>query len=490
MTAILGAGMSGLSAAFYALENPKLSSIVMLEASNRVGGWVRSKQEPDGTIFEQGPRTIRPIGASGKNTLELMEKLDLTSKIIPIKRSHPVVRCRLIYADNQLHLLPNSLKGMIKKNTLLNRSLLSVVWNDLWAAKVTKEDESMYSFIERRFGQDVADKIISPVVCGIYAGDAREISIKSAMKFMFEAEQKYGSVVKGLVYGNILDNANKKAQKKKAELAAKDGIQSNVEPNVHTSLADRAKTEMWSIWSIEGGLEQLPKALADNITKRGVNIKMGHKCEELRFDKDHIELTVNGETDKYSNVVSSLPARCLADLVQKQHPELSKELRGIPTVTVGVVNLQFSENALPINAFGVLVPPKEEIPILGVIFDSCVVPQKSKTTVLTVMMGGVWFEKYFGKCPSEEHLLNVAVNQVREILHIEEDPMAFNVSILKDCIPQHIVGHMQRLTRIQNYISTHKIPLGLCGSSYQGVGLNDVILSAKEAVSDINSYAS
>ncbi|XP_076632512.1 protoporphyrinogen oxidase [Colletes latitarsis] len=489
MTAILGAGMSGLSAAYYALQNVKMTPIVILEASSRVGGWVRSLKQPNGAIYEQGPRTIRLAGASAKNTLELVEQLGLSDKIIPIKNMHPAVRNRLIYSNNQLHLLPNTFKGIIKKNTLLNRSLLGAIWKDLRASKVPHDDESVYSFVERRFGQDIADKIISSVVCGICAGDAHKISIKSLMQPLFEVEQKYGSVIKGLVLDKLSENRRIAKEVVKHKSMPKNDSQINIKSdNTPMSLKERAQREMWALWGIEGGLEQLPLALAENITKHGVNIKIGHKCEQLKIHKDRIELTANGEVKEYSHIISSLPAKNLADLLQDQHSELSNELRSIPTVTVGIVNLEFSEDILNIDAFGVLIPPKEELPILGVIFDSCVFPQKSNTTVLTVMMGGAWFEKYFGNCSSEEHLLTVAVDQVKEILHIEEDPKAFNVSILKDCIPQHIVGHMQRLTRIHNYISMHKIPLGLCGSSYQGVGLNDVILSAKQAVSDINSH--
>ncbi|XP_076244303.1 protoporphyrinogen oxidase [Calliopsis andreniformis] len=476
MTAILGAGMSGLSAAYYALENSKLASISILEASNRVGGWVRSKKLRDGTVFEQGPRTIRVQGLNGRNTLELVEQLGLSDKIIPITNSNLVVKSRLIYADNQLHVVPTNLIGIIRKNTLLKRSVLSIIWNEINTPTISKDDESIHSFVTRRLGQDVADKVISPIVCGIFAGDAHKISVKSLAKSIFEIEQKHGSIIKGLALGQLFKNEQNQAEKNNIL---------NVNNN-QKSLVNKAQRESWSIWGMKGGLEQLPEALANSVTKRGVKLKMGHKCEQLKFHEDHVELTINGKIEKYYNVISSLPAKDLANLVQEQHPQLSKELREIPTVTVGVVNLQFRQNVLPLNAFGILIAPKEEIPILGIILDSCVLPQNSQKTVLTVMMGGAWFEKYFGKCSSEEHLLTVAVDQVREILEINEDPQVFNVSILKDCIPQHIVGHMQRLTRIRDYISTHKIPLGLCGSSYQGVGLNDVILSAKQAVSDIS----
>ncbi|XP_076749651.1 protoporphyrinogen oxidase isoform X2 [Xylocopa sonorina] len=443
MTAILGAGMSGLSAAYYALGTSKLAPLVVFEATNRVGGWVRSIKQPDGTIFEKGPRIIR---ISAQNILPLIEELDLSCKIIPIKMHHAAVKNRYVYADNALHSVPNSLKSIFTKNTLLNRSMISVLWKDFRAPKASKDDESVYSFVERRFGKDMAEKMAAPVFCGICGGDIHMLSAKSFMPKLVEFEQKHGSIF----------------------------------------IVQRAKREVWRMWGLKGGFEQLPQALAENIAKRGVNIKMESNCEQIVFNKNSVELTVNGKVEEYSRIISGLPAKSLANLVQKQHPELSKELLGIPTVTIAVVNLQFSGNVLPVKAFGVLVPPKEEIPILGVTFDSCVLPQNSNRTVLTVMMGGAWFEKYFGECSSEEHLKTVATEYATKILQIHENPTASNVSILRNCIPQYTIGHAQRLNCIHDYISAHKIPLGLCGSSYRGLGVVDVILSAKEAVSNIN----
>ncbi|KOC69638.1 Protoporphyrinogen oxidase [Habropoda laboriosa] len=367
MTAILGAGISGLSAAYYALENPKIGPLVIFEASNRLGGWIRSIKQPDGTIFEKGPRVIR---ASSHNLLDLIEELELSSKLVPIKFNHPAGKNRYIYADNALHCLPNTLKGMVTKNTLLNRSFSSVIWNDLIAVKVSKDDESIYSFVKRRFGKDVSEKLVAPMLCGICAGDVQKLSAKSFMTSLFEAEQNYGSVVKGLVKQKFLTMLKvKKGKAIKSEIPndTQTVIKSHSMPS---HLVERAKRELWRIWGLQGGFEQLPQTLAENIIKRGVNIKMKHHCEQLIFNKNSVELIVNGTSEKYSHVISGLPAKSLANLVEKQHPELSKELHSIPTVTVAVINLQFSENVLPVDAFGVLIPPKEEIPILGVIFDS------------------------------------------------------------------------------------------------------------------------
>ncbi|RLU27205.1 hypothetical protein DMN91_001005 [Ooceraea biroi] len=474
MTIILGGGISGLSAAYYAAKNAKITSINLLEASNRLGGWIRSRVSPNGAVFEQGPRTIRLVGAAGKNTLDLVEDLQLTDKLIHIELNHPAVKNRLIYSDEILHLLPTSLAGFFKTTSLLNRSLISCIWSDLRAPKVSKEDESIHSFFQRRFGQDVADNLISPIICGICAGDAREISVKFLFKSLFEAEQEHGSVVKGMLL-------NRLQRSKKGDSAGTSDAESAVP---HGGLAARAQAKRWTSWGLQGGLEQLPQTLADSLKERGVEIQTGKKCEKLTFKPDHVELSVNsGGTRECSRVISSICAKDLAELVQEQHPTLSAELKAIPTVTVAVVNLEFQENVLPLQAFGFLIPPKENLPLLGVIFDSCVFPQKS--TVLTVMMGGAWFEKYFGPNPTEEQLLKTATDHTRDILCIEEEPVARNVAILKDCIPQHVVGHTQRVKRIREYIFEHRIPLGLCGSSYDGVGLNDVILSAKQVVRDI-----
>ncbi|XP_014470084.1 PREDICTED: protoporphyrinogen oxidase isoform X3 [Dinoponera quadriceps] len=476
MTVVLGGGISGLSAAYYAANEARLASVTLLEASDRVGGWIRSRRSPSGAIFEQGPRTVRPHGPAGMNTLDMIDDLQLTHKLIRINASHPIAQNRLIYSEQALHMLPMSLKGLFKTISLLDRPLVNCLWTDLKAPKVSKEDESIYSFVQRRLGRDIADRLISPIICGVCAGDARQISVNFMMKSLFEAEQKHGSIVKGFLAKKLKKVFSRsKSKETKEARAINDATMGRV-----------VQLEKLAIWSLEGGLEQLPLALADNLEKRGVTMETGTKCERLTFKADRVELSASGDVREYSRVISSLPAKSLAELLQEQHPELSAELRAIPSVTVAVVNLEYPGDVLPLQAFGFLIPPEENLPLLGVIFDSCMVPKESATsTVLTIMMGGAWFEKHFGPNPTEERLLKTAVDGVKDILYITEEPVAHHVAVLRDCIPQHVVGHVQRVKRIHDYISTHNIPLALCGSSYEGVGINDVILSAKQAVRDV-----
>lgn len=371
MTVILGGGISGLSAAYYAVNNARLSSVVLLEASSRLGGWICSRKSPSGAIFEQGPRTVR-LDKAGMNTLQLVEDLQLNDKLTHITLNHPVAWNRLIYMDEALHRLPNNIKSIFKTVSLLDRPLISRIWTDLRAPKVSKEDESIHSFVQRRLGQDIADNLISPLICGICAGDAREISVNFLLKSLFEAEQKHGSIVKGLLMNKL------KKSRDKDNVQKNDINDKSADSSV---LVERSQKEHWMLWSLQGGLEELPLALADNVRSRGVKIQTEKKCEKLTFKSDHVELLVNGDTQECSRVISSLCAKDLAELLREQHPGLSAELKAIPTVTVGVVNLEFQENVLPLQAFGFLVPPKENLSVLGVIFDSCIFPQSSTVRI-------------------------------------------------------------------------------------------------------------
>lgn len=468
MNVILGGGISGLSAGYYLLRHVKPSSIQILEATDRLGGWVQSKSLPDHTIFETGPHTIRVAGA-GLNTLSLVEEIGLQNKIIPLLSSHPAAKTQLVCLNNKLLVVPNSLKQQVMSNELLSEPLIFKLIKEFFKPAVKKNDETVYSFFERRFGKDVADNLASAIVCGICAGDAQKISMKSLFKDLFYAEQTHGSLIKAgiktLTSSVFTKNANKTT---------------NVSP-----LLQIAKEQRWRAWGLQGGLETLPSTIANILRNNGVKIKEKHECQKIKFHSNHIEYVVNGEPFQCDRMISSLSAKEMAKLLQEQHPRLADELNAIPTVTVAVVNLTYSTDIVPITSFGFLVPPKEKLPILGVIFDSCIFSQSK--SVLTVMMGGAWFKEHFGDSPKKDYLLDVAVKHVKKLLSTEEDPTRYNVSVLRDCIPQYIVGHTERVARIRDYISKNQMPLALCGSSYQGVGINDVILSAKQAVSDISN---
>lgn len=462
---ILGGGISGLATGHYLLRAGN-KQVKILEATDRVGGWIRSTRVgDDNVIFEQSARTLRPRGPQGANTLALAEELGLAGEIIPISTRHPTARNRMIYVHKQLHTLPSSLPAIFTRRAPFTKPLVQFLLNDLFAQKKNVDDESIYEFISRRFDKEIADYAISPLICGICAGDAKEISVKFLMKNFFDKEQKYGSICKGLLT-ELIQRKNKVEKEEECELVA------------------TAKRERWSVWSLRNGLESLPKTLHQRLLQEGVDFQFNTKCEQLRFAKNNqcVITTSNGQEERCERVFSSLPSSILAEMVHEQHPELATELKAIPTVTVGVVNLHYNKRVLNHEAFGFLVPPSENLPILGVIFDSCCFPN-GENTVVTVMLGGRWFHQKFGaKLDVENSLLEESKRQLEEILNIYQQPDNYSILILKDCIPQYVVGHSARISRIKDYIENHKLPLHLVGNWFDGVGINDVIYHAKKTV--------
>uniref|UniRef100_A0A6V7HSA6 Protoporphyrinogen oxidase n=1 Tax=Bracon brevicornis TaxID=1563983 RepID=A0A6V7HSA6_9HYME len=398
MTAILGGGLSGLSAAYYALENPRLSPLTLYEASNRLGGWVRTVKSKNGVTFEKGPRTIRPSGLAGQNTLKLIDDLKLSSDILPIPSDHPAARNRMLYANGDLHLLPNSFRGLFKTNPPFKRPLITILKNDLFSKRVIKDDESMYSFVERKFGTDVADYLISPMLCGICAGDAKQISVKFLLKHLFKIEQQHRFVVGGIVkdmldknLAALLPTTEEDSKKLRRELdeGHNDGIGvvMEVEGESLSPSVKRSQDEKWSVWSMREGLEKIPNTLKKQIEANNVKLSINTEIQNIIFKENSIEMETNNGVERAERIISCLSSQKLGKIIESQHPELARELMGIPLVNVGVVNFEFPGKILPIEAFGFLVPPKEKIPILGVIFDSCVIPREDKTVRLMDIYG-------------------------------------------------------------------------------------------------------
>lgn len=242
MSIVLGGGIGGLSAAYYLLKQSKLSHAPKLfEASNRFGGWIKTDvSSADKRVrFEVGPRTIRPKGNEGLNTLELCAELGLSKDILPIPSTHPSAKNRLLAVNNELCLLPNSLMGMFKTIPPFSKPLVYGLLHDMKHSYVGKPltDDTMYNFVERRFGKEIAEYLISSMLCGICAGDAKEISVKFMLKELFEWEQNHSSVSNGL-YQKTLNNILKPKTVKSANSFD------------NCDLVKRSIRERWSVYSM------------------------------------------------------------------------------------------------------------------------------------------------------------------------------------------------------------------------------------------------
>ncbi|XP_033927108.1 protoporphyrinogen oxidase isoform X2 [Melopsittacus undulatus] len=463
--AVVGGGISGLAACYHLSRGPRPPKVLLLEAGARLGGWLQSTRAADGAVFEHGPRGIRPGGAAGADTLHMVSELGLAGAVLPVPGDHPASRNRFLYVAGALHKLPSGLGALLRPVPPFSRALLWSGLRDLVAPAGTEPDESIHTFASRRFGREVADIAVDSVCRGVFAGDCRALSARSCFPRLFQAERSRRSVLLGLALGSGDGNG------------------------AESGLSRRARTERWSQWSLRGGMETLPQALAEFLRERGVELRCHQRLQSLRrCHHGGWELTLTDGTVTADHVVSALPAAALAEVLPAEAAALAQELRHIPAVSVAVVNLQYKDVTLPVTGFGHLVPSSEDGSLLGIVYDSVAFPEHNGTGAaslrLTVMLGGAWFEQSFGDpaTVAPELLLHRAQAAVREQLGLEPAPTHSIVRVHQACIPQYTLGHWQRTERISRFLAEHHLPLSLIGASYSGVSVNDCIASAKAAV--------
>ncbi len=178
--AILGGGISGLSAAWYARKKYPAAAITLLEKTDRLGGKLQTSFE-GGFLFEQGPRTF--MANRSPHLLALIHDLGLEAKLI---FSDPAARRRFLYSRGKLRTLSSFLPMMTF--SLLREPFIS---------KGTGDDESIYDFAARRLGSRIANELIDPIALGIFAGDIHKLSIQSCFPFLTQWEKERGSIVLG-----------------------------------------------------------------------------------------------------------------------------------------------------------------------------------------------------------------------------------------------------------------------------------------------------
>ncbi|NXL55002.1 PPOX oxidase, partial [Podilymbus podiceps] len=167
-----------------------------------------------------------------------VSELGLEADVLPVPGDHPASRNRFLYVGRALHKLPSGLGGLLRPVPPFSQALLWSGVRDLLTPAGTEADESVHTFVHRRFGREVADIAVDSLCRGVFAGDCRALSVRSCFPALFEAERHRRSVLLGLALG------------------------SRKERGAESGLSRRARAERWSQWSLRGGMESLAEALA------------------------------------------------------------------------------------------------------------------------------------------------------------------------------------------------------------------------------------
>lgn len=453
---IIGAGISGLALGWF-LKNRFSDTIqlTILEAAERPGGWIRTHKK-SGFLFEEGPRSCRSKGA-GIDTLQLAESLGIGSELLI---ASPQAKKRFLYLDGKLQSVPDSSFSFLRSPLI--RGLLPALWKEWRTPPSHLADESIAAFIGRRLNSSLAERLVDPLVSGIYAGDIHQLSVRSCFPEWFQQERQYGSLLKGAWA---------------ARHSRHSPIEASQRLNTHFRLEGTNVKN--PIFSFKNGMETLTTALYHSL-KSAIRLNCPVQTIEKRNDFLTVK-TLGGEIHEADQVFLAIPALAAARLVEKESPSLSHEMSQTPYASVAIANLGWEQHVLPHEGFGYLVPFSEQQKILGVVFDSSVFPEQNsgnKQTRLTVMMGGMRHSEMINESPCK--LQDNALHALKRHLGITAPPDAIHVTLARNAIPQYEVGHHERLVRIvQGINKTFPSRLTLLGSAWHGVAVNDCIAEAK-----------
>ncbi|KAL8758998.1 MAG: hypothetical protein Q9199_001086 [Rusavskia elegans] len=494
--AVLGGGITGLASAYYLAQQLPKAQITLFEGSSRLGGWLHSKQIDVGTgniVFEQGPRTLRPSRPNGWVTLDLIRDLAMEDQVLMTSKESIAAQNRFIYFPDHLVRLPGP--GSSLFNVLFS-IFTEPLYKNMFSASLTEffkpvrgniDDESIGSFISRRCKSSLADNLVSAGIHGIYAGDIYQLSVRSIMPFLWAAEEAAASVTAGFVGGWSLNWPQD---------TALEASWAKAPPASDTIQAIRNS----SVFTFKKGIGQLAGRLEAELRESAnVTTRLLTKVDELQLEQvDGVpnmslvarsdgEITRQSEKESFTHVISTIPGKALNNIIR---PESRLSVLSLtPSVTVMVVNLYYpNPSILPARGFGYLLPRSlafEQNPerALGVVFDSdaTIGQDEIPGTKVTVMLGGHWWDGWIAY-PDEEQGARMAKAILQRHLGVSEEPQAVHVGLQRDCIPQYTVGHHSRMAQAHEALKRFNGRLRVAGNSYNGVGLNDCIRSAREVV--------
>lgn len=431
---VLGAGISGLSYAYYFKKFHPDKHVVILEKSAQIGGKV-SSGSLDGTVMEWGPRGVRPKGR-GQHVLELVESLGLWSQLVFADEK---AKKRYLYYDGDLQALPNSIISIIKSP--FAKLFIKALLTDLKADRF-KGDESIAQFSDRHFGYEFRSLFVDSLVSGVWAGDVEKTSVLSTLTIFKELEQNYGSVFKGLIFSSKKSIDAKRYQKK------------------YTTKA---------LFSFKKGMGVLVDALAKKLEP---NIRPNSVISKIDFDSKTIHLS-EGSSIVYEKLVSTIPAYNLAPFVPKL---MSDALSRIEYAPLALYNFTINKHNFNFDGFGFLVPSKEVTPVLGMVANSTTFPEHSTDALEsnTLMMGGARHNLADLKSMDLSH---VAESYLKRVFGADFVACNSDLRLYEKAIPQYLVGHTDLVKSINDYAPNGVVVLG---NYMYGVSLIDLIVKSKE----------
>lgn len=463
--AIVGGGIAGLSIAHALRTQAPDAEVVVLERGERVGGNIRSELI-DGYLCEAGPDGFLDNAPA---TLSLVDAVGLTPRLV---RSSDAARRRYIFRGGRLHAVPMSPGAFLTSPLLSPLGRLRVLAEPL-AAKPPRHDESILGFAQRHIGHEAAHVLVGSMVSGVFAGDAAELSLRSAFPKMHDMEAQYRSLFRAML-------AKRRERRNDNGLGAPAGTL--------TSFAGGMEDLVRTTASALGGAVQTGCSVAELQVRRGYGDParprlVGARGFSLGCGTRHVEADA---------VVLAGPAHETAELVRGCSPVAAGLLAAVHTAPLAVVCLGYDQTALAadrgaLDGFGFLVPRGEGPRILGALWETSIYAGRAPAdkALLRVMIGGA--TDLAAVELSDGELLATVRADLEQTMGLRIAPEFVHVFRHWRGIPQYTIGHQARLERIEAALAAHR-GLFLAGNSYRGVSINACIEDARRIAGGVADH--
>jgi oxygen-dependent protoporphyrinogen oxidase len=426
---IIGGGLSGLSVAhFLSMLKPELK-VAIVEKEARPGGCIQTFNA-EGIQAEWGPHGFLN---NTPESLELLNNLGLDKNMQQAPLGNFL---RYLCHNKKLVALPQSPQKLLATPLLSFPGKLRLL-ADLWKAPKAK-DQTIADWAAYRFGKGVLP-MIDAAVTGTFAGDMNKLSIDSIMPGVRDLEKENGSVLRGLIKNKNQKNASAKG--------------------------------LPSMLNFPHGMEQFPAAMA-----KGKEILFGNTVEKLEKNGDHWNIIAGAQKIQARSVVIALPLNNALNLLA---PFDKPPVLEIPTAKIINVVMAFSETASIPYGFGYLAPAKENRFALGAMFSSHMFPDRvpAGNGLLEVLIGGRRHPEQLEL--DDKDLIQKAFEDVSQLMDLPEKPWFSKVLRASSGIPQLEMDHPALLVWRDAFENNYS-KLYICGFGWDGVGMNEMVKSAKK----------
>ncbi len=469
-TIIIGGGITGLAAAYRLQSIAPDVAITLIEREGRLGGKLLT-EHVDGFVIEGAPDSVLSRKPRG---IGLFEELGLQDQV---QGRDPRHEKTFVFCEGALHRLPTGLTGMIPTNldALAASTLISPAGQTRIAeeatippAPATQGDESVAAFVTRRLGAEVYQKLVEPLMSGIYAGDGDQLSLAATFPQLRQLELKHGSLLQGLLA---------------TQPPAKPG--DTPKPKI-----ENQKPAYPPFVSLRNGMGELVTQLVARLDRTQILTDAPVELLERPLNQRGYQvLLADGRTLTADALILCTPAFATARLLAEIDPCLAQSHAAIPHVSAVIVTLAYPIANLTgsLDGYGYLIPEIADSDILACTWTSSKwVGRAPEGYALVRVYMGRYGRRDMTELPDDE-LYALADAEVRRTLALTAEPCLRRIHRWPQGMPQYVLGHPERLINIENRL-THHPGLYLAGAAYRGVGIPDCIAAGEAAAQQAADY--